>query len=559
MDDINFFDSVEYEHRGGIWPDAVRLDKPVTAPLPEGVTKPSTPSVGNQPSEEPGPSTIMHAHTFPEQQPVTEAPSLDSIPIIRSVTTSSETTSTAARRRSWFSSDSEHPKEVEDEVVRGRTERSAEPNGSLAPPPGTPTIQPSDVSDNDRDVDEYLSPRSSSTRPHKRSRSRTHSVSSSVGGDESSSYLSDTSATSKSPRRSLGTSTTSSFLTALKSKAGDKQALSNTAKEAMRKWGVWGSKKDNGGNPSPDELPDVGPSDHRPRVENTHSRQSYADMRAAVIERREREQFEGVNGSSSPVPIPQRSGKEKGRSPSLSGGRMTPHSTGSVSPGLSRSLGDNVSNDPFKDRDVTEVAEENTAPSLIHTQPPQGRTMTIPGIHASHRGEVMSMGNVAPVAPAAESKPKGAAIQSMYRLWKSPILTGQQSQDAQSSPSASPGHGDASDRNHDVVPLSLTPEVISPPPRSVPPPLPPRTISSVAVRHAAETTDDSPVVSSASAASRALKTIVSRDETRRLSIEINVPGDGESTQPLGVSEVTSTAVPSKPGNKPPLPPRRTHV
>lgn len=558
MDDISFFDSVEYEHRGGIWPDAVCLDKPVTAPLPEVVTKPSTPLVGNKPSEEPGPSTLMRAHTYTEQQPVTEVPSRDSTPIIRSVTTSSEMNSTAARRRSWFSTDSEHAKEVEDEVVRGRRERSTEPNGSLAPPLGTPTIQPSDVSDNDQDVDEYLSPRLPSMRSHKLSRSRTHSVSSSVGGDESSNYLSDTSATSKSPRHS----TTSSFLTALKSKAGDKQALSNTAKEAMRKWGVWGLKKDNGGNPSPDDLHDVGPSDHPLRAENTHARQSYADMRAAVIERREREQFEGVNGSSSPVPIPQRSSKEKGRSPSLSGGRITPHSSGSISPGLSRSLGDNVSNDPFKDRDFTEVAEENIAPSLIHTQPSQGRTMTIPGIHASHRGEVMSMGNVAPVAPTAESKPKGAAIQSMYRLWKSPVLTGQESQDAQSSPSASPGHGDASDRNHDrdVVPLSLTPEVISPPSRSVPPPLPPRTISSVAVRHAAETTDDSPVVPSASAASQALKTIVSRDETRRVSIEMNVPGDEESTQPLGAPEVTSTAVPStKPGNKPPLPPRRTHV
>jgi hypothetical protein len=561
MDDISFFDSVEYEHRGGIWADAVRLDRPMTAPAPEVVAKPSTPFVGSQPSEESGPSTLVHTHS--ELGPTTETPSLDSIPIIRSVTTSSEKPSTAARRRSWFSSefDSEHAKEVEEDVVRGRRERSAEPDVSLTPPPDTPTIHPSDVSDNDsdQDVHEYLSPRPSSAQSHTRSRSsRVPSISSSIG-DEFSNYLSDTGATSKSPRSSLGTTTTSSFLSALKSKAGDKQALSNTAKEAMRKWGVWGVRKDNGGNPPPDDLPDVGPSDHRPRPESTYGRQSFADMRAAVIERREREQSERANGSSSPVPIPQGSGREKGRSPSLSGGRMTPHSSGSTSPGLSRSLGDNVSSDPFKDRDLTEVAEENPAPSLIHTQPSQGRTMTIPGIHVSHRGEVMSMGNVAAVPPAAESKPKGAAIQNMYRLWKSPILTGQQSEDAQPSSSTSPGGGDANDRNHDVAPLSLSPEVISLPSRPVPPPLPPRTISSVAVRHAAETTDESLVVPSVSAASQALQTIASRDETQRQSIEIHISGDGESTLPLA-PEVASTAVPAtKPDSKPPLPPRRVPV
>ncbi|KAF8140642.1 hypothetical protein EV363DRAFT_1427030 [Boletus edulis] len=536
MDDISFFDSAEYEHRGGVWADAVRPEIRMTAPAPEVATKPF---VGSQPSEEAGPSTLVH--TPSEREPATETPSLGSIPIIRSPTTSSEKTSTAARRHSWFSSGADtelefgHAKEVEEEVVHGKRERSAGPNGSLTPPPDTATIQPSDASDNDQDVHEYLSPRPSSPHSHTRSRSsRAHSISSSAGGDESSNYLSDTSATSKSPRHSLGTSTTSSFLSALKSKAGDKQALSNTAKEAMRKWGVWGLKKDVGGNPSPDDFPDVGPHDHRPQAESTRGRQSYADMRAAVIERREREQSEKVNGGSSPVPIPQGGGREQGRSPSVSGGRTTSYSSGSTSPGLSRSLGDNVSSDPFKDQDLTEVMEENPTPSLIHTQPSQGRTMTIPGIHASHRGEVMCMENIAPVSLAPESKPKGATIQSMYRLWKSPILTGQSSEEAQASTS-SPGRGDTNDGNHDVAPLSLTPEVISPP-------------------HAAETTDDSIDASSVSVASQALMTIASRDETRRLSVETE---SGPSVLPLGTSETSLTAVPTiKPSSKPPLPPRR---
>ncbi|KAG9314004.1 hypothetical protein JVU11DRAFT_4782 [Chiua virens] len=558
MDDISFFDSSEYEHRGGLWADAVRLDQPMAAPAAEVSINTSPQVVCTQPSEEAGPSTLAHA----QEEPIKDTPSLESIPIIRSTTMSSDKTSTAARRRSWFSSGAEsepecdQAKDAEEEVARGRRDRIAELD---TPPPDTPTIQPSDVSDNNQDSHEYLSPRSSSPHFHTRS-SRTLSISSSAGGDESSNYLSDTSATSKSPRHySLGTSATSSFLSTLKSKAGDKQALSNTAKEAMRKWGVnWGLKKENGGNPSADDLPDVGPPDHRSRTESSpHGRQSYADMRAAVIERKEREHSERANGRISPIPIPQGGGREKGRSTSVSSGHMTSYLSGPATQGLSRSFGDDVSSDPFKDRDFAEAEAENPAPSLIHTQPSQARTMTIPGIHASHKGEVMSLGNVAPVTPSAENKPKGATIQNMYRLWKSPILTGQQSQEGAVSSSSSPGHSDAHDRNHDVAPLSLTPEVISPPTRAVPPPLPPRTISSVAVRHAAEVTNESAVVQTVSAASQALKTIASRDETRRLSAEINIPADGETPLPLSSSEVSSTVIPTTNSNgKPPLPPRK---
>ncbi|KAG6380827.1 putative integral membrane protein conserved region-domain-containing protein [Boletus reticuloceps] len=206
MDDINFFDSAEYEHRGGVWADAVRPENPMTAPAPEVATKPFV-------GEEAGPSTLVR--TPSEREPVTETPSLGSIPIIRSPSTSSEKTSTAARRHSWFSSGADtelefgHAKEVEEEVVHGKRERSAGPNGSLTPPPDTATIQPSDASDNDQDVHEYLSPRPSSPYSHTRSRSsRAHSISSSAGGDESSNYLSDTSTTSKSPLKSRGQAST---------------------------------------------------------------------------------------------------------------------------------------------------------------------------------------------------------------------------------------------------------------------------------------------------------------------------------------------------------------
>lgn len=83
------------------------------------------------------------------------------------------------------------------------------------------------------------------------------------------------------------TSNASAFLSTLKSKAADKQALSNSAKETMRKWGVnWGGlrKESSGG----DELPDHG-STRSEGSQGQKSRASYAEVRAAVAERKERE------------------------------------------------------------------------------------------------------------------------------------------------------------------------------------------------------------------------------------------------------------------------------
>ncbi|KAF9225387.1 hypothetical protein BS17DRAFT_801442 [Gyrodon lividus] len=582
MDDISFFDSAQYEHRGGLWADTARSEQPMPVPDTEADTKPSVPEVETHPSEEAGPSTLPRVHS--EEKLTIETSPLDGIPIIRSATAPSERSPKAARRRSWFSSGTAGEsdcdgvrEEEESDTIRGRRDRSAsstpQPNGTLAAASDTLATHPPDVSENEQDKCGYLSPqfspRSSSTHSQARSRSsRTYSISSSVGGDESSNYLSDSSAASKSPRHSLGTSTTSSFLSALKSKAADKQALSNSAKEAMRKWGVnWGGlKKDNSGSASQDDVSDIGSSDHQSRCETTHGRQSYADIRVAVAERRE--QSEKADGVSSPIPIPRGNGRDKTRSPSMSGGRVTSYSGGSTSPALStpskytgaslsRSLGDNVSNDPFKDRDFTEVTEDHSAPSLIHTQPSQARTMTIPGIHASHRGEVMSMGNVASVSPPQESKPKGPTIQNMYRLWKSPILTGQQqSQETQSSSATSSGHSEVTERNHDVASLSLTPEA-SPPPRLVPPPLPPRTISSIAVR-TPEVPDNFSIAPSTSPASQVLKFIMSRAETVELSSTAN---GGEAVPPVDTAtqtpDVTPIVVsPAAPDNRPPLPPRR---
>lgn len=601
MDDISFFDSAQYEHRGGLWADAVRSEQPMAAPGTEEEAKVPAPGTETQPSEETESSALPRTQSAEEL--TVETSPLDGIPIIRSATTSSERGGKTARRQSWFSSGTADESDVEgtrddeeSDVLRGRRSRTVsltpKSQGSMTPPSDNTATPPTDALENEQGMYGYLSPqfapRSSSTHSQARSRtSRTHSISSSVGGDESSNYLSDSSSASKSPRHSLGTSTTSSFLSTLKSKAADKQALSNSAKEAMRKWGVnWGGlKKDISVNGSQDDVPDVGPSDHRARTESTHGRPSYADVRAAVAERKEREQSERDDGASSPIPIPQGGGRDKARSPSTSSGRITPYSGGSASPAstpakgaqegattpskyggvpLSRSLGDNVSNDPFKDRDLTEVTEEHhPTPSLIHTQPSQARTMTIPGIHASHRGEVMSMGNVVRASPPPESKPKPPTIQSMYRLWKSPILTGQQqAPEVQSSlSSSSSGRSDVTERNHDVAPLTLSPDAVSPPPRPVPPPLPPRTISSVPVRHTAEVANGIPVMPSTSPASQALKSIVSKDDVKCSSLELSAPVNGEAPLPeepavQALEMEPTSALAAIPDNRPPLPPRR---
>ncbi|KAH7886171.1 hypothetical protein F5I97DRAFT_1928045 [Phlebopus sp. FC_14] len=566
MDDTSFFDSSDYAHRGGLWSDAARSEKPMVANGEDKEPKDLIPEVDAPPlTDETEQKTLPRTKSAEEL--TAETSPLDGIPVVRSATlmSSPEQSTKTAGRRSWFASpvadelDNEVIREEEDPgVVRGRRSRAAslaqKPGGnSTSPPSSEPAVPTSDpLVDDGHDVYGYLSPQfpSRSSQGHSRS-SRTHSISSSVGGDD----LSDSSATSRGPRHSLGTSTTSSLFSTLKSKAADKQALSNSAKEAIRKWGAnWGGlKKDSHENATQDEVPDAGPSAHRTRAESTHTRASYADVRAAVGERKERGKLEEA---SAPMPI-----QGKARSHSSSSGRMaspsgnsgSPASSSSIQEGtsvkatgtpLSRSLGENTSSDPFKGRDFANDTDEYSAPSLIHTQPSQARTMTIPGIHASHRGEIMSMGNVAAASPLPESKPKGPTIQSVYRLWKSPILSGQQH--------TPEPHSDGTERNHDITPLSLSPEIDSPPPRLVPPPLPPRTIPSVAVRHTAEASDDRLAELATSPASQALKSIASRDENKRASLDLSALANGTDI----TQHVQQPRVPAASDDRPPLPPRR---
>ncbi|KAG1754802.1 uncharacterized protein EDB91DRAFT_1095645 [Suillus paluster] len=570
MDDISFFDSSQYEHRGGLWSDAARRkesEPASTSSEAEGV-KPAAsesdlPSISATSEEVTAPTIQQSLST---EGLGVEVSSSRTVPIILSATAEApESNTKASRRRSWFSSGGDDSdvgeEEVDESGVRGRQSRASSSSTPKQELPANSPDKPAVEMELDEETPGYLSPqyhgRSSSTHSQARSRSsRADSISSSVsiGGEEFSSSLSDSGTTSKSPQHSVGSSTTSSFLSTLKSKAADKQALSNSAKETMRKWGVnWGSlKKDNSAN-SQEDVPDVGPSDARIRTESPHGRPSYAEVRAAVAERRERRD----DGGSAPIPIPNGNGK---RSKSPSSSRIT-SSTGApaspshmmqggssegsskfVAPSMSRSTTENAMSDPLKDRDFTDVTEEARRPSIIHTQPSQARTMTIPGIHASHRGEPMSMGNIAPSSSPPESKSKGPAIQSMYRLWKSPILTGQQQgSDNQSTPTRT----DTEERNADVAPLSLSADIASPPPRPVPPPLPPRTISSAVA--AARTPDSSKDYAVPSISEE----MGGGSPVQGSSVQSAEPV--ETSPPVGTPE----SVIAKGGdNRPPLPPRK---
>ncbi|KAI6112492.1 hypothetical protein EDD16DRAFT_1693882 [Pisolithus croceorrhizus] len=559
MDDISFWDSTPYEHRGGLWSDAARTEKPVTTLSEEAKTDVPPTSAVSEEKE-----SLMAQPTQSVGALAAETPLPDRSSTVCSAPASCSLDSgnpKSSAPRSWFGLgeiiDNDDAKDGQDTgIPRGRRSRAqSAAEGSTTPSSGATAAPVSGALDTEEDAPKYLSPnfspRSSSAHSQARS-SRTHSVSSSVGGD--SNPVSDSSAgsASQSPRHSFGTvSTTSSFLLTLKSKAADKQALSNTARETIRKWGSnWATlRRDISRSGTQDEVPDAGPADQRSRSDSAHARPSYAEVRAAVAARREQHgQAEGAHNASSPIPIPQTGSLRTGDSVNS---RSVDSSLGKTSDGvsasskasgmaLSRSTGDKNA-EPFYDHDF---GDDHPGPSPIHTQPSQARTMTIPGIHASHRGEIMSIGNVAPPPHQAENKPKATTIQSMYRLWKSPTLSGQQD----GSESQTSARCEGMDRNQDVTPLALSSDSTPPSSKPVPPPLPPRTA------FAAKLTPD--LIETRDLIGRpplpTLQSGLASDVDGVLDRELPV----SRSSPEHVIEVAEPAQMRSPDSKPPLPPRR---
>ncbi|KAJ6623110.1 hypothetical protein B0H10DRAFT_2162606 [Mycena sp. CBHHK59/15] len=526
MDDIAFFESSAYSHRGGIWSDASRREKPPTSVSQSEQIPDEDGSVASAPLPEPPPS-----------------------------------------RRSWFSSVrsddvqslAEQDGYSDEDLIRGRSvevDKSTNARSRSTPNASDTNIPPESSEESD---DSYLRPSGSSSQP---SSMRGHGKSNSV--EE---YLKPSSEPSTSLKNG-SSPTASSFLSTLKSR--DKQAISNTAKETMRKWGVnWSGLMKDSGNSGGDEMPDHGSFGSR-RADTNNStlphkaRASYAEVRAAVAERRGRER--GSDGSpgrgstpSAPIPIPDAPKRE--RAVTMQPGRRSQTALGSTA-SVARTVSAESSSgskhtSPAMSRANTDAQvpapDAPPTPSPIHVQP-QAKMMTIPGIHASHRGDVMSMGYVAPepVSPTPESKLKNPAIQSVYRLWKSPT----------------PAEASSAPRPEDTAPVAFPPST-SPSARPTPPPLPPRTVrtpsTSASVSHVARPELGPPRLSETSGASAALQSIANKDRRasvelgfaasppRRVMLSSGMGGADEDGGGAGSGASSNTPL-SNPG--PPLPPRK---
>ncbi|TRM61514.1 hypothetical protein BD626DRAFT_405618 [Schizophyllum amplum] len=470
MDDIAYFDSLPFLHRGGIWEDAARHHK-----------RQPTPS---EPSTAPPKEESSNIDSSDDRLPPVSAPSVPRAQTTEASTTNDPNSSTsppkaeplqpsstvdeakANRRTSWFaatrapsdplptalngSAISEEPAETSDrgrraEVnsdfprsrsISGKESLSADDHSALAAKDSQQTIRRPSPSP---------SAHSSSSRTDS---TPSHPVVASAppSSQDVSIPRSDPSQPPPSP---------STFLSTLKSRAGDKQALTNTAKEtmqSMRKWGVnWAAsrRKDSISSSSghSEEVPDLGMATERPRTESTPSqknRHSYADVRAAVDGRRDR--YDSTPTGSAPIAIPQRRPLSDRLSSSAEpSGSGLARTVSNPSPGGSLQSTGNASgksaspqSTSVKRPQAPEAADSDkkapTAP--IHVQP-KAMTMSIPKIHAKHRGEVQSMGYVPPEpepAPQAENKLK-PAIQSVYRLWKNPAAPTQAGEDVNSTQS----------------------------------------------------------------------------------------------------------------------------
>ncbi|TDL28173.1 hypothetical protein BD410DRAFT_818616 [Rickenella mellea] len=569
MDDIAFFESFPYEFRGGIFGDAKRRTHEATSPSPHEIGAPNANEIGGLPK----------AHSVDEIADLKPAEAAEPSPLPRAQTIAAVETTPPDMSDGVLMHESGRPEENTSDPERGRNldgDASTERRGSSVPPPDVA----SQVSDDDpneafdaQPTNGWMSAPSSARRAsiHSQSSTRSRSVSSSKDFQSTS----DTSSVpSTPPPGSSSGSTTqsaaSSFLSALKSKAADKQALSNTAKEAMRKWSAnWnGFKRDSAGSSSSvEEAADTGSVHHGNSVLGT-KRGTYADIRAAVAGRKDRQgpMDPSDSGSSTPISIPWR-GHEGG--PSTSYARSvspTPRDAAlasqpaSTSPSPQQSpskpsllRADSTKVAPSAPRVTTDVQppeiareqsgekQRNTsenkaivartpspapAPAPIYRQPSQGASMTIPGIHASHRGDVMSLGYAPPPPPTPENKLKPPALESMYKLFKSPTMSGQQSV----SPQRPPKDESTSGNNADVTPLSLSSShsapsnpTAQPVSKPTPPPLPPRSTSTTASAQpgpvGSKPGTSSEPMETASSASEALKNIASKDDSQRRSLE----------------------------------------
>ncbi|KAF5385242.1 hypothetical protein D9615_001134 [Tricholomella constricta] len=669
MDDIAYFDSSKHQHRGGIWQDASRHERPATLPAEPGAVDDTKTVISLPPSD--APPMVDEIHPAQVSQSAEElslpAPILASAPSLLNGPTIASAEEEAPelpllqnRRRSWFSSvrsegsaarkgafpdpDDEH----DGDLHRGRSVESDK--GSIGAPRSRSTPQNSDAMDTDNgdqspEIDDssllntFLQPQAPRRSSSQHSTKRDHAKSISTDSSKSAPDFN-----ASTPRKTSGTSTPSSpnsFLSTLKSRAGDKQALSNTAKEAMRKWGVnWGMRKDSNGDDASDHgsIGSAIGSRLRPDANfgvATKARASYAEVRAAVAERKGRsaggdrssgttDEGGDLSRSSSPgtmsVPLPEGSrGKARATSNPWSGSELAPPEDASPDPSpfpesVALSISANSASSTTSKRvSVGETAggSRNSSPSVsrtntegdavmtsqpskpIHVVQPKAKMMTIPGIHASHRGEIMSMG-YAPPQPPSMVQPEGKSS-SIYRLFKSPAssVSGDQQPLQQSLSQQSNTQSSQDNTISQVIEGPKDTLTLAPPPPPpnvnantttlcsphqplsprVPPPLPPRSTPSPAV---SRPPIEAPTIhATPPSAEQTLKSIATKDQRSRPSSfddgDSGNNGHGDSESPATTCDTENAnapdhsretpATPSKPlaNPGPPLPPRRVYV
>ena len=610
MDDISFFESALYEHRGGIWSDAARksfrpkdavptpgdVQSVASAPLLDidvsGFPAECIVPVVSKSMDDVSVNATLHSTTATADKPPLPVP-----PVLEE---SSDSSRNNARRRTWFSSmsvdDSSLPlsnlvvdvnqpvNQPEALETRGRPLESPVENveslrisrsTSYSSKTGsTRAVTP------DRSEDEHKPSQPATLMPHSSRRSSSqHSVKLEQGSSHQEGPSLQARSTPTTPSRNSDASqigrspSPPSFFSTLKSKAADKQVISNTAKEAMRKWGVnWTGfiKKDT---VSEESIANGSPPRLGSPLEDHFghkTRASYAEVRAAVAERKERERTAHLDDSLDTL-------RPSSPSARASSDSILPNETAHPDVPINPSTGTSAARLSAprlsSKRSMSSMGRESDAQELpdteepvksppIHVQP-QAKTMSIPGIHASHRGEVQSMGYVAPqVQPTATSPSenvlKNPAIQSVYRLWKTP--SGSVGQEAETRVLS----GDS------LAAVTAPPQQQAKP---TPPPLPPRSSPMAIPRTGGDTSTDV-VASPSSSASQALKTIVLKDERiRRTSTEVSLMPTLEPTvqgssnpvlvptadqRDISISLETTPNLPmvSQGNPPPPLPPRR---
>jgi hypothetical protein len=493
MDDFALFESSQYEHRGCIWPDSRRIGMVLPLPQPSPSNSISAISSVSQESStlDISPATSLHTRSAEEISVELESPPPERPPRAASVSGAEQYSGPPPEsdlRPSNALPNNDNPKDAD---IPFQEDVDHEPT---APTDLQPSIEGGEDSSDVPDESEYqLAPENAKRSPSQTSLEPEEPEIGSLDPSDFSSWNPGDYRLPISPAHKASRSTSnsalnaSSFLSTLKARATDKEALSRSAKEAMRKWGVnWTSLRRNSADRT-DDMPDHGATETRSRAESVahRIRASYADVRAAVAERRERD-----SNNSMPLPI-SNGAHNTSRRASLhsstdgSSERLwRPSSAPESNPlddNLSKSLGSSSSQSQSRSQSREGLKNLPEPPDLvpqtaIHTQQPsQARTMTIPGIHPSHRGEVMSMGYVAPPQP--DKASKSPAIQSMYRLLKNSLQTSPPGYEVEVERSSDAIRNFADDLGsaHEDHERSVA--------RDAPPPLPPRPTPTTA-RHA---------------------------------------------------------------------------